>query len=230
MVFRATTILAIGKLKLGRSNAARGMTLVEICLAVAILALVGGVVSSSFENIGRVQLHKSLRGLRAVVRRSYVDAALEGQTYRLSLESGKGSILVEKTEDELRFNAGKQQFEDIMGLSNNQNPNATTEAAGPTALAQNLILGDMAQGSAKPSSYEKVGTFELEKGVKILDVWLEGAAKPETKLAYLFFFPGGYSMGAIINIEDASKKVQALKIGAVSGTVEILNGYQQWEL
>lgn len=65
---------------------ARGFSLVEVIVAVAILALVCAVMIPSLGNMGRVELRRSGRQLAGNIRRAFDESALTGQTFRMVLQ------------------------------------------------------------------------------------------------------------------------------------------------
>lgn len=64
-------------------RASRGFTLVEVCVAVAIMALASAVMVPALNGMGRAEMRRGARMLGAHVRRCFDEAALSGQTYRL---------------------------------------------------------------------------------------------------------------------------------------------------
>jgi hypothetical protein len=62
---------------------------VEVCITVAILALAAGVVIPGLNSLSRAELRKAARTLATMVRATYDDAALTGETYRMVFNVGK---------------------------------------------------------------------------------------------------------------------------------------------
>lgn len=67
---------------------ARGFTLVEVIVAVALMALASGIMVPALGGMARAELRRSARMLAANVRRCFDEAALSGQTYRLVFNLG----------------------------------------------------------------------------------------------------------------------------------------------
>src|SRR5436190_1023591 len=84
----------------------RGMTLVEITSVVAILALVALAAIPSLSALTRGDLRASASKLSGLVRRTYDDAALSGQTYRLALDVAQKTIKAEATSQSLALEPG----------------------------------------------------------------------------------------------------------------------------
>lgn len=63
---------------------ARGLTLVEVCVTVAIIALAAGVVLPAIGNVSRADLRKASSATASKIREAYDNAALSGLTWRLT--------------------------------------------------------------------------------------------------------------------------------------------------
>ena len=80
-----------------------GFSMVEVCIALAIVALAAAVVIPAKNNITRADLRSSASLTSTGLRSAYAQAALTGLTHRLTFESGKNTILMESTEAALHF-------------------------------------------------------------------------------------------------------------------------------
>ena len=74
---------------------ARGLTLVEITITVAILALVAAVAVPTLNNLGIVELRSTTAKIAGTIKSTYDNAALSGQTHRLAFHLKEGRIDVE---------------------------------------------------------------------------------------------------------------------------------------
>lgn len=72
----------------GRRRVERGFTLVEMIIAVAIIAMMVGVVAVSVGASARAELRKQSGVVSSAMRAAYDSAALTGQTYRLAFVIG----------------------------------------------------------------------------------------------------------------------------------------------
>lgn len=68
---------------------ARGFTLVEVIVAVALMALASAVVIPQLDNLTRAELRRGARQLSANVRRCFDQAALTGQIHRMTFTLGE---------------------------------------------------------------------------------------------------------------------------------------------
>lgn len=98
-----------------RRRQARGFTLVEVIVTLAIVAISTAVVIPALNNVTRADLRRSARGLSSTIRQSYDEAALSGQMQRIVFFVGeahknvdadnkpKAAVRVESAEEALLF-------------------------------------------------------------------------------------------------------------------------------
>jgi prepilin-type N-terminal cleavage/methylation domain-containing protein len=73
-----------------RRRGARGFTLVEVIVTLAIVAISTAVVIPALGNITRADLRRTARGLSSTIRQAYDEAALSGQMQRIVFVVGDG--------------------------------------------------------------------------------------------------------------------------------------------
>lgn len=105
-----------------RQAQARGFTLVEIVVTLAIVAISTAVVIPALNNITRADLRRSARGLSSTIRQCYDEAALSGQMQRIVFFVGdphknvdadggqKAAVRIESAEEALLFDASGGAF------------------------------------------------------------------------------------------------------------------------
>lgn len=101
---------------------ARGFTLVEVIVTLAIVAISTAVVVPALNNITRADLRRSARGLSSTIRQCYDEAALSGQMQRIVFNVGdphknldadgnlKAAVRIESAEEALLFDASGGAF------------------------------------------------------------------------------------------------------------------------
>ena len=219
----------------------RGFTLVEATITVAIIALVAAVVLPAVSNMTRAELRQSASMLAATVRTAYDNAALGGQTYRLSFSFEKGTITMDATEQALAFDEGQGIFveaakgaaelremilpQGLFGAGAGAEDDDEGEAPAPSALAGLLSMNKLGQQHAA-SGFTPAGTMQLGDNVRLLDVWTEGMSQPAAEGdVYLYFFPNGYTQDALIHIEDEDNRVFTVKVWSLTGKTEVFDSY-----
>lgn len=136
---------------------ARGFTLVEVIVAVALMALASAIMVPALGGMARAELRRSARMLAANVRRCFDEAALSGQTYRLVFNLGDPQtnaqdpneappISIEASELALNFTGHDG------ALSEASDPNQI-DASGDSSL-QNALGQD---GTAAPEAADDAG-------------------------------------------------------------------------
>ena len=229
----------------------RGFSMVEVCIALAIVALAAAVVIPAMNNMTRADLRSSASLTSTILRSSYAQAALTGLTHRLTFEVGKNTILMESTEAALHFDdksgAMVSAAEDLAVLNavnspfdedpnaeptpeatksqKEENDEAALSAMGGGPLAAIMGINKLAQRSAK-TSYQKVESWKLKGNVHVLDIWTDGMPSALTEgEAYIYFFAGGYTQEALIHLEDDERRVFTVKLQPLTGKSEILGEY-----
>lgn len=66
----------------------------------------------------------------------------------------------------------------------------------------------------------------LPEGVRLSGVWTQGMSQSATEgVAYLYFFPGGYTQRAHIYLEDEEGRAFTVRVFPLTGEVEIVDSY-----
>jgi general secretion pathway protein H len=226
------------------AHRARGFTLVEVCIAVAIMAMVSAVMIPALGGTSRAELRRSAHRLGAVIRQTFNEAALNGRTERMTFNVGQAAdvppISIESTEEILRFEGDTGALElatdpnttDAMMTGPFGEPIdvATPEAdATETSTTVHALLGVSKLGAqaARPN-FTPLGNVNLPRGIRISDVTLEGMAQPVVKgVVRLVFFAHGYTQAALIHLEDEDKNSYTLAVEPLTGRAIATEGYVQ---
>ena len=186
----------------------RGMTMVEVTIVVAILAMAVAVVVPALSNVGRAELRTASAKLAGTIRATYDSSALNGVPYRLVLPLDKHVIKVEEG------TAGGPKGGAVAGMAallsggmrlppaaesegkDSSKDGAPKEAPPPAELL--ALFGDGAAGGGSGGAGSDSGgggsgdggsegiakfhsaghDLELGDDVRVLDVWVEGMSKP----------------------------------------------------
>jgi general secretion pathway protein H len=206
------------------SEAGRGFTLLEISITIALLALAVMIALPGIESVTGVQMRSSAGQLSGLIRGLYDQAALGGQTCRLSIdldqrtywpECAKGAVRISRTKEESRDGqryvdeAAVQREKDRLTNLQRDNP-VQAELESKTAFSrfENLDL--------------KKAT--LPEGVSFDWVWSEHQTQKYVGgSAYIYFFPSGATERAIVALKHKDDIV-SITVNALSGRVEIVPG------
>lgn len=224
-----------------RRQRARGFTLLEATIALAVLGLAAMVVLPTMGSLGKADLRKAASRVAATVRQAYGFAALSGRTYRLALDLEKATVTVESTTEVLSLGAENELPEpgqdtsdvfELLGLERSlrdDDEDAESEISAAQALFGAARGRESGSGEER---FEKEASWPLGDGIRFLDVWVEGAEKPTAQgLVYLYFFPHGYTQDAIVHLTiedgDTSSEVYSVRTWALTGKAQIEGRYRE---
>lgn len=231
------------RLRGGPKASARGFTLVEVCIAVAIMAMVSAVMIPALGGVSRTELRRSARKVGATVRQSFNDAALNGRTARMVFTLGEqnpnqAAIMVEATDEILAFEGDNGALE-VASDPNETNPPLSGPFGEPISMAEDTSQATTAQQTvgallgvsklgaraARPT-FTPLGDVSLPNGVHVSDILVEGMLQPVTKgIVRLTFFANGYTQAAVIHIEDNEKNMFTVQVEALTGRAIVTEGY-----
>jgi type II secretory pathway pseudopilin PulG len=230
---------------------ARGFTLVEAAITVAILALAVGVVLANW-TAGRGDLRSAAGGLCGTIRAAYDNAALSGQTHRLRFDFQSHVVKVEATEQALAFDedsnplvrgaqaatadplASLTSTLGIAGmLAGTEDANARDDALDeledqgpPSALSALLGVNREAEGEAQATFASTEHDLDLGADVRLLGIWLQGMREAATEgEIFLYFFANGYTQDAMVYLEDEEGAVFTVRVHALTGKTEVFGEY-----
>ncbi len=223
---------------------ARGFTLVEVCIAVAILALVSAVMVPAMGGTSRAELRRAAHKIGGTVRQTFNDAALNGRTMRMVFNLGEviegPAITIEATDDILRFEgdtgalevaADPNEADDMMtgpfGEPINVNDPAANDGATESSQTVNALLGISKLGAkAAHPTFTSLGNVTLPRGIRVSDVLLEGMTQPVLKgVVRLIFFANGYTQGATLHLDDTDKNMYTIVVEALTGRAVVSEGF-----
>lgn len=225
-------------------RAPRGFTLVEVCISVAILALVCGIMVPSLSGSSRAELRRAAHKIAATIRQTFNDAALNGRTTRMVFNLGESvegpPIIIESTDDILRFEgdtgalevaADPNQPDDVLtgpfGEPINTEDPARDAAATETSQTVGALMGISKLGAkaARPT-FTAQGNVTLPRGIRVSDVRLEGMMQPVVKgVVRLVFFANGYTQAATLHLEDGDKNMFTIMVEALTGRAVVTEGF-----
>jgi len=201
---------------------ARGMTLIEIGIAMAIAAGLLAMAIPAISNVTRVQLRQKTGQLAGGVRSLYGASALAGHSCRLVLDLDGQAYWSECAESTVRLDrAGEQSAggsrrdtreEELLA---NIRPDSSNE--------EEQVKLALAQKSAFKQSAD-VPKTQLGGSVRFLDVWVQHQTERYTSgKAFLYFWPSGLTEVAAIHLGQGDD-VNTLLVSPLSGRVRIVSG------
>lgn len=212
-----------------RSARRRGMTLVEIMIVIAIIALITFSIATSFGAGQRAQATRAANQIAATMRFAFDKARTEGAYYRLEIDLDKGSFALQRAEDAMYMPATTRD-----GALAELDPDADEEQAERDKRAaeayyssiQSKVLETADDSVIDPYAVQPEdvprrrepmfeqfdpdntisGVIEpivLPERVKIKSVRTEHDFEPITAgKAYVYFFPQGRTQMTHVQLED----------------------------
>lgn len=220
-------------------RAQRGLTLIEICIALLIAALLFSAVVAGVGAITGTKAKASAAELAGVIRSLYDTAALSGKTCRLVFE-----LPGPKSEERTRYHAEcaesgvttsrdreaalrdeNQARDDEKRLGKDTRRNFTQRDSGGAPSLQDLMDQEQhrVEQAAKFSSYtgEEITPHELPSNVSI-SVWTrQQKTAVDQGVAYLYFFPQGYTEKAQVYVRQGDN-VWTLTVSPLTGKVNVV--------
>ncbi|MFA4875655.1 MAG: type II secretion system protein [bacterium] len=219
-----------------------GFTLLEIVVALAIVALILGVVVSRMDTMLEWDMKKASNKLATTIRYLYNKSATEGLYIRLVLDIDENSYWVEATTDQFALSSGEGEKKKSGAEKKNAEKKTEGEKPGaaeaPAAEEAAKEKGAAPGGAAEPLKakepvFTQVEEFllkptKLPDTVFFKDVYVEHEQNAVAGgKAMIHFFPNGYVEHAVINLRDeGDERNYSLETNPVSGQVSIDDKYR----
>ena len=221
---------------------ARGFTLIELMVALAVAAALFSAVVMGLGALTGAQARKAMGELGAASRSLYDTAALSGNTCRLVFvlpkddsaefvyraECASGPVTTSMDRDQEIRDATKAAVEAYRkrgrGNPADAPPSTYARSSGSTLLD---VLDSEKARVEKAAAFSAFTTPEIQpqkmRGVRV-SVWTaHQRAKIDSGLAYLYFFPQGYTERAQITVRQG-KNVWTLQVSPLTGRTSIVDG------
>lgn len=219
----------------------RGMTLIEVSIALGIAAVLFAAVTISLGAITGAKAKASAAELAGVIRSLYDTAALSGKTCRLVFEladpkdeqgvtryhaeCAAGNITTSRDRDEMLREADRAREDEKRGNTRKSDPRRKYSGGSDDMPGLDEILKQeegRVEDAARFSSFtsEELKPRELPSDVSV-SVWTRHQREPADKgVAYLYFFPQGFTEKAHVYVKQGDN-VWTLAVSPLTGKVEI---------
>jgi general secretion pathway protein H len=215
---------------------ARGFSLIEIMV---VLAIVGLMVSASvygFRAIARSDLRSSASKLAGAVRYCFDRSITTGQYYRIVLDLDSNKYWAERADDRMFLGRDKEESpgkgrafdRDAYERQLDEEEKKEKEAWG-TANGANSAIAATLEPPPKPRRARfqafkdaALPTVALKK-TRFFDVYTPRQREPYTSgRAYLYFFPDGHTERAVLRLQDGDAWY-SLVVHGLTGRVEVIS-------
>ena len=215
----------------------RGVTLIEILVVVALVAVVMGIAISSLSGSGSAQLRQASTRVAAAVRVAYARATAAGRVVRLVFDFGGSTIAMEETPDRHTIKKGSLSGDaadtaedlarDAAGASAVRAPPATFE---PVDLRRGAGVRTRDEEEAQDDD-DKPTPVALPSKIQFWQIDVEHQPVPvRDGKAFLYFFPGGQTENASIQLriagltEEDKTGFMTILVSPLTGKAKILGG------
>lgn len=193
-----------------------GMTLVELLLVVAVVAMIASGVALGAGALPRARLRSSALRLASTFRFAYVHALTTGRTTRVSFPMGTGRISVEDTDD-----------------AHTLDPSDPLRAGGAAdveahALRQARLLTDLRPRTTRATFRalppRVFRARPLEPGVVIVRLYSQHDPEPrEEGTGHVYFFSGGQTERAVVHLRNHRGEIFSVVLNPLTGRTEVFD-------
>ncbi len=231
-----------------------GMTLLEIVIVTAILALAASGLTFSLGALSRTQLKSSAGKLVAAARFAYSRAVVRGTTVRIKFEIPGGTFSIEEAKSGVtlarlseRERVGERgedgQVQSAVdpwaaAAARVNTPDKPTLgsspfmplSSGPRAAAEGAVEAS-SEGSGTPSK-SRYTNVPLGRGVQFVRLTVPHEPEPVVSgEGSIHFFPGGRTEHAVVQLGDGREGVYSIEILPLTGRARIYSeAYEPREL
>jgi general secretion pathway protein H len=207
----------------GGRAAERGLTLIEITIALLIVALLIFVAIPSIEALAGVRAREEAGRISGAVRYMYGHSALIGKVCRLVFDMDERAWWPECTEDRFTVGSEPERSRDGKPVVETSRPRTWTANTSANLLDESKALQDEIEKEAEFSSFksDEVEQRALPNGAN-LEVWVSHQTERYTSgKAYLYFFPQGHTEKAHIYVKSDSGDAYTLVVSPLNGKVKV---------
>lgn len=213
------------------------MTLVEILMVIVLFALIGSGTGVALGAVARARLRTACSRLISLSGSSYHQAIAKGMTVRILLDLGSHKFSVQQARQGMTLlRADKDANGADRSASANDGDKPPDTVVDPWEMARRRL---------KKSSFDKLEPVlspweglqgkdgevltrfqrkPLGDGVRIVKVWVPHEPVPKTSgQAALYFFPGGVTEHAVVQLADKSDNIYSVEINALTGRGKVYN-------
>lgn len=213
----------------GPRRADRGFTLIEVGIAMAIMALAMGLLIPAISNVTRAELRSKSGELAGAIRAMYGYSAVQGRSCRITFDLDAGSYYPECAKGAVRLSRETERSQGGARLTSRDEERAAQMAedqqrgrglSDKEKVRAELIAKDQFSAANVPD----LRKAQLGKHVKFADVWVQHQPERYTGgKAFLYFWPQGLTEAAGIRIAQG-EDVYSLLVSPLTGRVKVVSG------
>ncbi len=210
----------------GPHAARAGLTLVEVLVAVAIVALIAGSATLGLGATTRAELRGACMKLVAATRYAASRATVNGSTVRVTLDFAAGTLALQEARGRVTLTAADDERR-----GDEEDPDAARSAADPWEAARARLektlqpnLGRDPFGPLTGRDGEVLRRFEprpLGRGVRLVKLYAPHEPRPrEEGVGHVYFFPSGVAEHAVVQLASG-ETVYSVEIHPYTGRARV---------
>ena len=219
-----------------RRPSARGFTLIEVMIALVIVALITVVSVRGLRSFAKTDLRATATRMAGSIRYLFDRASTTGRVHRLVLDFDNGKYWAEVSDDQFILEAGKEteesrkkQAEKLAKEEELKREAAEKEASfGSSQIPTRYMPKPFTPKRAKFDAFREtaVKPIALKSGVVMADIYTPRLLKPLAEgKGYVYFFPMGMTEAAVIHLSDGKETFYSLIVHPLTGRVTVKNSY-----
>lgn len=215
------------------SRDARGFSLIEVLVVVAIVGLMMGVAVYGLRSVAKSDLRSSSAKLAGAIRYCFDRAVTTGSYFRLVIDLDDDKYWAERSDDRAYLTAGKenapgkgQAFDLVAEEKKRDEEDAKLKEMETSVGGQMMTLDPPPKPKrAKFQTFKDTTLPQVKLGrTRLFDVFTPRQREPYLKgRAYLYFFPDGHTERAVVRLHDGDD-FYSLVVHPLTGRVEVING------
>jgi general secretion pathway protein H len=202
---------------------ARGFTLIEMTIALAVAGLLVAVAIPALSNVTRAQLRQRAGQLAGAIRSMYGTTALAGKSCRLVFDLDAGSYQAECAKAAVTLDReGERAHDGKRELSKEEELVANAKDTEHLSDEERTRLELLQKGAFAAST--AVPLTQLGTAVTFDGVWVQHQhERYKAGKAFLYFWPSGLTEGASIQLAQGDD-VFSLIVSPLTGKVKVVSG------
>jgi general secretion pathway protein H len=219
-----------------RRPSTRGFTLIEVMIALVIVALITVVSVRGLRSFAKTDLRATATRMAGSIRYLFDRASTTGRVHRLVLDFDNRKYWAEVSDDQFILEAGKEteesrkkQAEKLAKEEEIKREAAEKEASfGSSQIPTRYMPKPFTPKRAKFDAFREtaVKPIALKSGVVMADIYTPRLLKPLAEgKGYVYFFPMGMTEAAVIHLSDGKETFYSLIVHPLTGRVTVKNSY-----
>lgn len=221
----------------------RGFTLIEVLIALMVVALMMTIGVKGFRSVSKSDLREATAHLSGAIRYMFDRASITGKYQRLVLDLNEGQYWPEASDDKFyapnqaetaderrKREAAEKEADDEQRKNAEKQAQAFANSPGSGANTSfdmsKLEVGEFRPKHARFAAFKETALKPVRlKKLRIRSFYTPRMTDPVTSgRAYLYFYPMGQTEPAIITLsDDSGESVYSLVVHPITGRVRIYN-------